>query len=545
MKRNVGTYILMVALVVSLTIPNLALVVTERQPFFIALCNILLPCGLYALLSSFSRRVGRTVWLMFPFIFLAAFQIVLTYLFGRSIIGVDMFLNLVTTNAEEVGEMLGGIIYGVVIVFCIYVPVLIGGYIAIRHKARLGMRWLMCQRKVSLAMLLCGVMSWFISSFTSSPLDVKDDVFPANVIYNAGLSCERMYRSARYDETSMGFVFNARRVTTEVADSPMVVVFVIGETSRAANFAVAGYSRNTTPNLSSLQGLVSFSDAMSESNTTHKSVPMLLSSVDATNFDDIYKQKSIITAFKEAGFKTAFFSNQKPNHSFIEFFGNEADTCCYVKEPGQKGKKPYDKSLVDCLGKYLKENTGDTFVVLHTYGSHFNYSDRYPAEFRRFLPDEIPAATPENRASLVNAYDNTILYTDYILDMVIKTVGRFSSNGIVLYTSDHGEDLFDDGHHFMHASPVPSLHQLHVPLFVWVSSSYTLSHESMVSILRQNSGKKVSTSSSVFHTLLQMADIQTHVLDKKKSIADTSFRETERIFITDRNTPVAISHIME
>ena len=80
---------------------------------------------------------------MFPFIFLAAFQIVLTYLFGRSIIGVDMFLNLVTTNAEEVGEMLGGIIYGVVIVFCIYVPVLIGGYIAIRHKARLGMRWLM------------------------------------------------------------------------------------------------------------------------------------------------------------------------------------------------------------------------------------------------------------------------------------------------------------------------------------------------------------------------------------------------------------------
>ena len=78
-----------------------------------------------------------------------------------------------------------------------------------------------------------------------------------------------------------------------------------------------------------------------------------------------------------------------------------------------------------------------------------------------------------------------------------------------------------------------------------VSSSYTLSHESMVSILRQNSGKKVSTSSSVFHTLLQMADIQTHVLDKKKSIADTSFRETERIFITDRNTPVAISHIME
>lgn len=545
MKRNIGPYILMVALVVSLTIPNLALVVTERQPFFIAVCNILLPCGLYTLLSSLSRKIGRTVWLMFPFIFLAAFQIVLTYLFGRSIIGVDMFLNLITTNAEEVGEMLGGIIYGVVIVFCIYVPLLIGGYIAIRHKAHLGLRWMVCQRKVSLAMLLCGVISWGISTFTNSPLVLKDDVFPANVIYNAGLSCERMYRSAQYVSTSSDFVFDARRVVANDADSSMIVVFVIGETSRAENFAVAGYSRNTTPNLSSLQGLVSFSDAMSESNTTHKSVPMLLSSVDATDFDDIYKQKSIITAFKEAGFKTAFFSNQKPNRSFIELFGNEADTCCYIDALDQKGKKPYDNLLVDCLSHYLKGNRGNVFVVLHTYGSHFNYSDRYPAAFRKFLPDNIPAATPENRESLVNAYDNTILYTDYILDRIIKTVDGSSRNGIVIYTSDHGEDLFDDGHHFMHASPIPSLHQLHVPLFVWVSPSYASSHESVASSLVQNSGKRVSTSSTVFHTLLQMADIQTPVLERSKSIADTSFRETERVYIDDRNTPVSISHIME
>ena len=102
---------------------------------------------------------------------------------------------------------------------------------------------------------------------------------------------------------------------------------VIGETSRAANWSIYGYNRNTNPELTKIKGLTAFSHVLTESNTTHKSVPMLMSSVTAHDFNSIYRQKGIITAFKEAGYRTAFFSNQRYNHSFIDFFGKEADIC--------------------------------------------------------------------------------------------------------------------------------------------------------------------------------------------------------------------------
>ena len=107
---------------------------------------------------------------------------------------------------------------------------------------------------------------------------------------------------------------------------------VIGETSRAANWSIYGYNRNTNPELTKIKGLTAFSHVLTESNTTHKSVPMLMSSVTAHDFNSIYRQKGIITAFKEAGYRTAFFSNQRYNHSFIDFFGKEADICDFIKE---------------------------------------------------------------------------------------------------------------------------------------------------------------------------------------------------------------------
>lgn len=82
---------------------------------------------------------------------------------------------------------------------------------------------------------------------------------------------------------------------------------VIGETSRACNWSLYGYSRQTNPKLAQCEGLVAFPYALSESNTTHKSVPMLLSPVSAVDYDSLYYRKSIVTAFKEAGFHTAFF----------------------------------------------------------------------------------------------------------------------------------------------------------------------------------------------------------------------------------------------
>ena len=106
-----------------------------------------------------------------------------------------------------------------------------------------------------------------------------------------------------------------------------------------------------------------------------------MSDATACNYDSIYHQKGIITAFKEAGFRTAFFSNQRYNHSFIDFFGMEADTYDFIKEDSVSSTyNPSDDELLKLVEEELAKGATKQFIVLHTYGSHFNYRERYPSE---------------------------------------------------------------------------------------------------------------------------------------------------------------------
>ena len=120
--------------VVALTVPNVALCFTEHLSTWAALANTVLPFGVYMALMSICRKPGKMVWWLFPIIFFAAFQIVLLYLFGKGVIAVDMFLNLVTTNPGEAMELLDNLIPGVASVFILYLPLLILGVVSIRSK---------------------------------------------------------------------------------------------------------------------------------------------------------------------------------------------------------------------------------------------------------------------------------------------------------------------------------------------------------------------------------------------------------------------------
>ncbi|MDD7719958.1 MAG: phosphoethanolamine transferase domain-containing protein, partial [Prevotella sp.] len=96
-------------IVLSLAVPNVALCFTEHMPVLACVANVVLPVSLYALLMTLSKKTGRQVWFLFLIVFFAAFQIVLLYLFGRGVIAVDMFLNLVTTNPGEAMELLNNL----------------------------------------------------------------------------------------------------------------------------------------------------------------------------------------------------------------------------------------------------------------------------------------------------------------------------------------------------------------------------------------------------------------------------------------------------
>jgi len=367
-------------------------------------------------------------------------------------------------------------------------------------------------------------------------------MYPANVCYNLVLAVERAGETARYAETSKDFTFDA--TPTHDKDQSEVYVLVVGETARACNFGLYGYERDTTPFLDKAEGLVAFTDVLTQSNTTHKSVPMLLSAASAEDYDCIYKQKGIIEAFKEAGFHTAFFSNQRPNHSFIDFFGMEADDWKFIKEDAPESENISDDELLALVEKELQAGHSKLFIVLHTYGSHFNYKERYPESMAIFKPDSLTDAKYKNREYLMNAYDNTIRYTDGFLATLITLLQGTDASSAMLYTSDHGEDIFDDDRKlFLHASPVPSYYQLHVPFLIWMSGEYRENYAEIHEAILQNREKPVAGNASVFHTMLNLAGIATAYRNDSLSVASRQYLIRPRHYLNDHNLPKSLDKI--
>lgn len=519
-----------------LMLPNVALCFTEGMSFTACLVNIVLPLGVYMWLMTLAKKPGKMIWALFPLIFFAAFQLVLLYLFGQGVIAVDMFLNVVTTNAGEVFELLDNLIPAVAGVFIIYIPLLAIGIINIRSNS-IATKPLKHHRKTSYWTMAAGCVFLALAFLFDKNYRVLNNLYPINACYNLCLAVDRSWVSAHYKETSADFKFHSR--STHPADSTEVYVMVVGETARAHNFGLYGYKRNTTPLLEKTPGVVAFGNAITQSNTTHKSVPMLLSAATADNYSRLYKEQGILSAFREAGFYTAFFSNQLSNHSFIDFLGEQADTCVFLKTTKPQGTNVYDGELLPMVNNLLAQGRRKVFIVLHTYGSHFEYRERYPESMAYYRPDSLSEAKFENHEHLINAYDNTIRYTDNVLHRLTQILEHHGGFSALLYTSDHGENIFDDNRRlFLHASPKASEYELRVPLIVWQSESHRHQFPAITTALNANRTKQVQTSISAFHTMLMLGGINTSVADSTASVASMSYRPRELQYLTDHNEPI-------
>lgn len=537
MKQKL-TYLLYLLILI---LPNVILAVTEHLSPAGRIANIIVPLTAYWLVLTLSRKTGRTMIILFPVLFLGAFQMVLTYLYGRGPIAVDMWLNLVTTNAGEVNELLSQLLPAIVWVVVIYIPTLTIAAMQWAKHQTIDEAFIRVQRFPALCSAAVALIVTFVlAAFT--PYTPTNDLFPINAISNFGLAFERLEASNGYKDASKDFRYDAHCTFTD--DEPETVVLVIGETSRADNWQLYGYHRPTNPVLSKTEGLTVFTDYMSQSNTTHKSVPILLSLADAEDYTILYRTKGIMQAFREAGYHTAFISNQQRNHSFIDFLGEQADYCLFLHD--SLSRNADDIELLKPLRQQIKQNRGKrTFIVLHTYGSHFSYADRYPKAMRHFTPDHYDGAKAKYRLQLVNAYDNTIVHTDFLIGKVISTLSSGGGSAAMLFTSDHGEDIFDDQRHlFLHASPFPSYYQLHVPLIAWTSPTYRIRHAEIAQSLISNSHKQAE-SNSVFHTLLSLGGVATQYRNDSLSLASPAYTPHRRIFIDDHNKPLSYPECMQ
>ena len=534
-KKRFNPLLPAVWFVVSLMFPVVLLAFTEKNPLWTTVAGLLLPLGFYLLFVSLSRRSGRMVWAGFFFVFLSAFQIVLLYLFGNSVIATDMFLNLLTTNPGEASELLSNIYPSVIGVCVIYLPLLWFASVHLRNKVEIPAK---VRQVMSLsgcvALLLGGLVLWQGCRGEYKSV-LRDDVFPVNACYNLGLSISESHKISQYDKSSNGFSYGAKR--DRVAESREVYVLVIGEASRAANWQLYGYNRATNPRLSKREDLVLFRGITTQSNTTHKSVPMMLSSVHTSQHDELYRRSGIPSLFNEAGFATYFISNQAPQGAMIDNLVRDADHRIYIDAP------QYDMQLVDKMREVLRgEPSQKVLFVLHTYGSHFSYHQRYPREFARFLPDDDVAINMNNINKIRNAYDNSILYTDHVMAELIGTLEQMPNVcSAIYYCADHGEDLMDRGDNkFLHSTPTTTYYQLHVASFAWFSPTYRKTFADKVQAAKRNGGAP-ATSHSVFHTMADIASISSPYVEPQASLVSPDFDySAPRCYLDDHNRAVPL-----
>jgi glucan phosphoethanolaminetransferase (alkaline phosphatase superfamily) len=237
---------------------------------------------------------------------------------------------------------------------------------------------------------------------------------------------------------------------------------------------------------------------------------------------------SIIQMAQQAGYSTAWLSNQTSGGKFdgpIAIYAKEAQTVAFLNPSSFAYPGTYDEVLLPLLRRQLQAHT-KAFVVLHTMGSHFQFAHRYPPEFERFKPalqkSLLNEANAQNQQEVINAYRNSVLYTDHILEEVIRTLETSGRSTAMVYASDHGQGLTESG------CSQPAINRTmarayEVPALVWLSKEYRGQHPAVPAHLASHANLPYTTH-AVYQTLVDLMEGKTQDQENTHSATtDPSF----------------------
>lgn len=294
------------------------------------------------------------------------------------------------------------------------------------------------------------------------------------------------------------------------------VILILGESLRADHLGLNGYSRQTTPKLAKDTAVISYPDIHTHFNGTHENLPYILTRADSANIQKSLTEESFIPLFRKAGYNSYWISNQDKNVRYA-YFMSETDSTV-MASPGWNPynfRPMWDRNLLPLIDNFINNNsTRPKLLITHTMGSHWVYHINHPPEFSIFKPEVNSRVLSElSDRQLINSYDNTILATDDFLSSVINMMRN--RNAIVIYISDHGENLGEDGQRLHIAT---TKYVGNPALLFWYSEKYALNFPEKVKALKINAGKRW-THDLLFHTILDLANLKTPVLKTDRSAA--------------------------
>lgn len=298
-----------------------------------------------------------------------------------------------------------------------------------------------------------------------------------------------------------------------------LMVLIIGETARAQNFTLNDYPKLTTPRLSKLKNLINFKHTSSCGTFTAHSVPCMLSNMRRENYNatQASHQTNVLDILKLAGINLLWHDNDSGCQG----------TCSRIESVDMTGRfresSPlcqdgtcFDEILLTGLDDYIERlDNQDALITLHTIGSHGpTYYRRYPKKFSVFTPScDTNEINRCDKNALINTYDNTILYTDYVIAKTVELLKKYSQqyNVIMLYMSDHGESLGENGL-YLHSMPYAFApkEQTHIPFLIWASTPFFKQKQIDVNCMMHKANQESFSHDNLFHTLLGIFDVKTN-----------------------------------
>lgn len=298
-----------------------------------------------------------------------------------------------------------------------------------------------------------------------------------------------------------------------------LTVLVVGESARAENFGILGYARDTTPKLNKETGLIAYTDVHSCGTETAVSVPCMFSDMTRKDYDasKAKNEEGLLDVLKRAGLDVIWRDNQSGCKGTCDRV--TLDDVSNLKDPVLcADSECRDEILLQGLQHFIDNLNKDTVLVLHQMGSHGpEYFKRYPKEFEHFTPVcESNALNNCSRDSIVNGYDNTLVYTDHVLSTLIDLLRKNQDkvDTAMLYLSDHGESL-GEYNLYLHGTPymLAPEQQKHVAMLAWFSDNYQKSFSVDTHCLQLGRDKPLSQD-NLFHSMLGLLEVNSKVYDQ-------------------------------
>lgn len=310
------------------------------------------------------------------------------------------------------------------------------------------------------------------------------------------------------------------------AGLPATLVLVIGESTNRQHMSLYGYPRKTTPQLDAMKDeLLVFKQVVGPRPYTIEALQQVLTFADQQHPDLYLTKPSIMNMMRQAGYKSFWITNQQTmtkRNTMLTTFSKYTDKQVYLNHTRLQNSRQYDGDVLTPFAEALQDPAPRKLIVLHLLGTHMKYKYRYPDEYIHFKDNaHLAPQLDKNKVEVINAYDNAVLYNDFVVSNIIKAYKASRQHGFLVYFSDHGEDVYEaPGYNVLGRNEAsPTLPMYAVPFLVWMTPDW----RAKVPEISNDMLERPYSTSHFIHTWADLAGLQFTDYEPHKSLINPRF----------------------